>query len=123
MNQEAVNVKHRIHCTGYSIERENDYVLFKIKFDSNGRDINGQLFDIMKKTLLAGTKNFVVDLGNCDFPTYNVWATLLKLLRELKSVDGNLKLIWNPNLKDPIFNITGAQKLFDIYPNSDFLIN
>jgi anti-sigma B factor antagonist len=78
-----------------------------------------QLKQQMISLLEAGTKQMVVDLTKVEYFDSTALGVLIGGLKRIRERDGNLSLICpNPRIRR-VFEITGLDKIFDIYNNGD----
>jgi anti-sigma B factor antagonist len=78
-----------------------------------------QLKQQMIALLEGGTKEVVVDLTQVDYLDSTALGVLIGGLKRLREMDGNLALICpSPRIKR-VFEITGLDKIFDIYNTVD----
>ena len=74
-----------------------------------------QLKQQMISLLEAGTKQIVVDLSKVEYLDSTALGVLIGGLKRIRERDGNLSLICpSPRIKR-VFEITGLDKIFDIY--------
>ncbi len=78
-----------------------------------------QLKQQMISLLEAGTKQVIVDLTKVEYFDSTALGVLIGGLKRMRERDGNLSLICpNPRIRR-VFEITGLDKIFDIYNNVD----
>ncbi len=78
-----------------------------------------QLKQQMIVLLEQGAREIIVDLTNVDYLDSTALGVLIGGLKRLREVDGNLALIC-PNARiRRVFEITGLDKIFDIYNSED----
>ncbi len=78
-----------------------------------------QLKQQMITLLESGTKQMVVDLTKVDYFDSTALGVLIGGLKRIRERDGNLSLICpNPRIRR-VFEITGLDKIFDIYSSAD----
>jgi anti-sigma B factor antagonist len=78
-----------------------------------------QLKQQMITLLEAGTKQIVVDLTNVEYFDSTALGVLIGGLKRMRERDGNLSLVC-PNARiRRVFEITGLDKIFDIYNSVD----
>lgn len=78
-----------------------------------------QLKQQMIGLLEAGTKRIVVDLTNVEYFDSTALGVLIGGLKRMRERDGNLSLIC-PNARiRRVFEITGLDKIFDIYNSAE----
>jgi len=66
-----------------------------------------------------GEKYFLLDMGGLNYISSSGLRVLLKLLKKLRSEDGNLVLAGLNNILQDVFEISGFSKFFDIYPSTE----
>lgn len=78
-----------------------------------------QLKQQMISLLEAGTKQMIIDLTRVEYFDSTALGVLIGGLKRMRERDGNLSLICpNPRIRR-VFEITGLDKIFDIYNNVD----
>ncbi|HOK54083.1 MAG TPA: STAS domain-containing protein [Armatimonadota bacterium] len=78
-----------------------------------------QLKQQMISLLESGTKQIVIDLTKVEYFDSTALGVLIGGLKRMRERDGNLSLICpNPRIRR-VFEITGLDKVFDIYNSVD----
>lgn len=78
-----------------------------------------QLKQQMISLLESGAKQMVVDLTKVEYFDSTALGVLIGGLKRIRERDGNLSLICpNPRIRR-VFEITGLDKIFDIYNSTD----
>lgn len=78
-----------------------------------------QLKQQMISLLESGTMQMVVDLTKVEYFDSTALGVLIGGLKRIRERDGNLSLICpNPRIRR-VFEITGLDKIFDIYSGAD----
>lgn len=78
-----------------------------------------QLKQQMIALLEAGTKQIIIDLTRVEYFDSTALGVLIGGLKRMRERDGNLSLICpNPRIRR-VFEITGLDKIFDIYNSVD----
>lgn len=78
-----------------------------------------QLKQQMISMLEAGTRQMVIDLTNVEYFDSTALGVLIGGLKRIRERDGNLALICpSPRIRR-VFEITGLDKIFDIYSSAD----
>jgi anti-sigma B factor antagonist len=123
--------KHTAHLVLLS-DRGDILVNFKIETENLETDVPvielegevdvytaPQLKQQMISMLESGTKQMVVDLTKVDYFDSTALGVLIGGLKRIRERDGNLSLICpNPRIRR-VFEITGLDKIFDIYTSAD----
>ncbi len=73
----------------------------------------------LTKLVEADEKNIIIDLENVNYMDSSGLGVLVALLKELKKIGGELKLISLPVSVKKIFDLTRLTKFFNIYNNLD----
>lgn len=71
----------------------------------------------MTKLVESDQKRIIIDLENVNYMDSSGLGVLVALLKELKKVGGELKLICLPVSVKKIFDLTRLTKFFNIYNN------
>lgn len=78
-----------------------------------------QLKQQMISLLEGGAREVVVDLSRVDYLDSTALGVLIGGLKRLRELDGNLALVCpSPRIRR-VFEITGLDKIFDIYETED----
>lgn len=78
-----------------------------------------QLKQQMISLLEEGAREVVVDLSRVDYLDSTALGVLIGGLKRLREMDGNLALVCpSPRIRR-VFEITGLDKIFDIYDTED----
>ncbi len=78
-----------------------------------------QLKQQMISLLEGGAREVVVDLSRVDYLDSTALGVLIGGLKRLREMDGNLALVCpSPRIRR-VFEITGLDKIFDIYDTED----
>ncbi|MBI2843471.1 MAG: STAS domain-containing protein [Armatimonadetes bacterium] len=78
-----------------------------------------QLKQQMVSLLESGTTHMVIDLTNVEYFDSTALGVLIGGLKRIRERDGNLSLICpSPRIRR-VFEITGLDKIFDIYDNAE----
>lgn len=100
----------------FSKNLESDELLIKIEGEV---DVYTSI-DLKKeitKLIEEGQNNIIIDLENVNYMDSSGLGVLVALLKELKKIGGELKLINLPVSVKKIFDLTRLTKFFDIYNN------
>jgi anti-sigma B factor antagonist len=81
-----------------------------------------QLKQQMIQLLESGAKEVAVDLTKVDYLDSTALGVLIGGLKRMRERDGNLALICPSARIKRVFEITGLDKIFDIYSNESELI-
>ena len=73
----------------------------------------------LTKLVESDQKNIIIDLENVNYMDSSGLGVLVALLKELKKIGGELKLISLPVSVKKIFDLTRLTKFFNIYNNLD----
>lgn len=73
----------------------------------------------LTKLVESDQKNIIIDLENVNYMDSSGLGVLVVLLKELKKIGGELKLISLPVSVKKIFDLTRLTKFFNIYNNLD----
>jgi anti-sigma B factor antagonist len=74
-----------------------------------------QLLDVIGK----GAKNVIVDFSNTTFIDSTTLGVLVGGVKRLRTSDGQLSLVCNDRNITKIFEITGLDRVFTIYPTRE----
>lgn len=97
---------------------ENGSLLVKIEGEVDvytSIDLKKELTRLME----AEQKKIIIDLENVNYMDSSGLGVLVALLKELKKIGGELKLISLPISVKKIFDLTRLTKFFSIYNNLD----
>ena len=107
----------------YNVDIYNDIKVITVPYSRATLEKAGEFKDAIMNLVDTGTKKVVVDLTYCDFIDSTFLGALVAALKKLVATKGNLKLIWNSEIKSSTFYLTGLNKVFEIYPQLDDAIN
>jgi anti-sigma B factor antagonist len=71
------------------------------------------------EVISQGGKNVIVDFTNTTFIDSTTLGVLVGGVKRLRSSDGQLSLVCSDRNITKIFEITGLDRVFDIYPSRD----
>ena len=99
-----------------SYNLENEKLLIKIEGEVDvytSIDLKKELTRLIE----SDNKKLIIDLENVSYMDSSGLGVLVALLKELKKIGGELKLISLPISVKKIFDLTRLTKFFDIYNN------
>jgi anti-sigma B factor antagonist len=102
-----IDVEQRDHHTVLSPQGDVDF--------ATGPELRQQITD----TLVSGDVNLVVDLLGVDFIESTGLGALIGGRRRAQALNGSLSLVCDEEQLLRIFEITGLDKVFDIYATVD----
>ena len=105
------------------LEKNKDVAVVKFLKDEisviENENVKRELLNLIK----AGNKKVLLDFTNVKFISSIVLATLISCIKEIKSVNGSLKLCcMNEKVKN-VFYVTELCKIFDIYDKKDHALD
>ena len=101
-----------------NVEQRDDHTILSPQGDVDFAT-GPELRKAITETLVAGDVNLVVDLLGVDFIESTGLGALIGGRRRAEAVNGSLSLVCTEEQLLRIFEITGLDKIFDIYPSEE----
>lgn len=116
MSGNHASIKNKMYCTGYDVQIDGANTIIKFTFEDKGKELNGEFINVLNEVFEKGSTRIIVDLSTCEFPSFKIWGNLLEFYKKLEEKDGKLCIVWNPEFKLTLYNLTRLSKIFKIYP-------
>lgn len=99
----------------FSKEKINDITIVTVKLSRGTMDSAPQLREFIMKLVNDGEKYIITDLSYCDFMDSSFLGALVAILKKLKSIQGDFKIVLSKKIPEGILSLTKMDKVFDVH--------
>jgi len=99
----------------FSEEKINDIVVVTVNLSRGTMDSAPQLREYIMYVIGEGEKYIIADLSYCDFMDSSFLGALVAILKKLKSIQGDFKIVLSKKTPEGILALTKMDKVFDVH--------
>jgi anti-anti-sigma factor len=94
---------------------DNDVVVITVNLSRATMSSAPQFRDYAMEVIGDGAKKIIANLSYCDFMDSSFLGALVAVLKKLKSIQGDMKVVITHSTPEGILSLTKMDKVFSVY--------
>jgi anti-anti-sigma factor len=107
----------------FTKEKTYDKTIVTINLTRGTMDTAPELREYMMELIEEGERFIIGNLSKCEFMDSSFLGALVAVLKKLKSINGDFKIVFSKKTPDGILNLTKMDNVFSVYPSVEEAIN
>jgi anti-anti-sigma factor len=100
----------------FTKEKTNDKTIVTINLNRGTMDTAPEIREYMMGIIEEGERFIIGDLSKCEFMDSSFLGALVAVLKKLKSINGDFKIVISKKTPEGILSLTKMDKVFSVYP-------